>query len=137
MYFLLDFLQEYDSVMKLNIFIIIIQPLPKPGMFSAKFIENSESIWTEKGRCVWGGGSFFCLSLRYLKYELKWNYLPSSSLEEVLVWVCRGSASSTFLGMPESHCIALVRLSYRPAINGKKFSKIKFYYCKLSIMTTI
>lgn len=59
MYFLLDFLQEYDSVMKLNIFIIIIQPLPKPGMFSASSLKILRAFELKKegefGVCVrWG-----------------------------------------------------------------------------------
>lgn len=59
MYFLLDFLQEYDSVMKLNIFIIIIQPLPKPGMFSASSLKILRAFELKKeGVCGVGGVSF-------------------------------------------------------------------------------
>lgn len=60
MYFLVDFLQEYDSVMKLNIFIIIIQPLSKPDMFSAqsslKILRAFEL--KKEGVCGVGGVSF-------------------------------------------------------------------------------
>lgn len=70
MYFLLDFLQEYDSVMKLNIFIIIIQPLPKPDMFSASSLKILRAFELKKKVCV-GWGEFLLPFTEILKYELE------------------------------------------------------------------